>query len=499
MTSNHSKERWGITLLVGVSLASFATADAKEPPLKRPNVVLFLVDDLGWSDVGCYGSKFHESPNIDRFAKAGMQFWDAYAACPVCSPTRASIMSGKYPATLGLTDFIPGHQRPWAKLNVPPNAPNLPLEEVTIAEALKTVGYTTGYFGKWHLGGPTHYPPQQGFDESIVTSGRHFAPKFRTAPKVDVPKNASLAEFLTEKSEGFMEKNREKPFFLFVAHYLVHIPLEARAENISKYEAKPKPPEGINHPVYAAMVQEVDESFGRILGKLKELGLSENTVVIFTSDNGGLTRRFDGGGEAVTTNAPLRDEKGSLYEGGIRVPLLVDWKGHIPAGSESRVPVSTVDLLPTIVDLAGVPKPERPHVDGVSLVPILEGGKSLDRAAIYWHYPHYHHSTPASAIRAGDYKLLEFFEDGHRELYNLKSDIGESNDLASAKPQKTTELAAQLDQWRKKVGAKLPTANPNHDPERASQWSRRYGEKRPRKAKAGKSATSPNSNPTPPR
>ena len=432
----------------------------------RPNFVFILIDDMGWSDVGCYGSGFHETPNIDRLAGEGMQFTDAYAACPVCSPTRASIMAGQYPARVGITDFIPGHWRPYEKLIVPDNQLFLPPESVTIADALKKRGYSTGYIGKWHLGTQkAHQPGQQGFSW-VLGSARNQGDKRVTA--------------FTDGAIEFIEDNKEKPFFLFLSHHTVHIPLEAPEALVQKYKDKPKPPDGVNNPVYAAMVEHLDNSTGRIPKKLKELKLGDNTVVVFFSDNGGLYQAFGGyrgDRSPVMTNAPLREEKGTLYEGGIRVPLIVRWPGVVEPGSTCGEPVSSVDFYPTLLEIVGA-KGEPGHVrDGESILPLLKQTDRLERKAIYWHYPHYHHSRPAGAIRQGKWKLIEFYEDGRLELYNLKDDIGEKNNLAREKPRKAAGLQKKLAGWRKSVGAKMPTPNPDHDPARADEWGSRQQKK----------------------
>jgi arylsulfatase A len=332
---------------MGVGAASFAIqckssstayAGSSPGPDKKPNFVFILIDDMGWSDLTCYGSKFHETRNIDRLAKQGMRFTDAYAACPVCSPTRASILAGQYPARVGITDFIPGHYRPWAKLTVPENRLQLPLESVTIAEVLKEHGYATCYIGKWHLGGKPYLPDKQGFD-SVIADVRNQNDK-------------QVASF-TDEAIRFIEGHADKPFLLYLSHHTVHIPLEAPQELVEKYQNKLKPGNGVNNPVYAAMVEHLDHSVGQILGKLGELGLDDRTVVMFFSDNGGLRQRYDGKGEIVTSNAPLRDEKGTLYEGGIRVPLIIRWPGEVKAGATCSTPVSSVDFYPTILELAG--------------------------------------------------------------------------------------------------------------------------------------------------
>jgi len=451
-------------LAMGSSLASTSG--------RKPNIVFILVDDLGWSDLGCYGNPFHETPNIDRLAREGMRFTDAYAACPVCSPTRASILCGQYPARLGLTDFIPGHQRPYEHLSVPRNrTQHLPLEMETPAEALRPAGYVCGAFGKWHLGGRDYFPDKQGFDRFVVSGGgRHF--QNRTTPDLGLTADDYLTEALTLETERFIEAHREGPFFVWLAHYAVHIPLEARPAMIAKYERKPGPDGGINNAVYAAMVEHVDAGVGRIVAKLRELGLEDDTMVVLTSDNGGLRRMYTGEGPLVTTNAPLRGEKGTLYEGGIRVPLIVRWPGRIAAGRTCDVPVTSVDFYPTLRDAAGLAGDGDQALDGESLLPVLTGARSLKRDAVYWHYPHYHHSRPAGAVREKAWKLIEFYDDHHVELYNLANDIGETNDLAGRKPRRARRLREGLEAWRRSVGAAMPAPNPNHDPARAHEWGR---------------------------
>lgn len=450
---------------------------------QTPNVVLFLVDDLGWADLGCYGNKFHETPHIDRLARQGMRFTDAYAACPVCSPTRASLLTGRYPATLKLTDFIPGHWRPWARLVVPEFNQQLPHEEVTFAEVLGQGGYVSGAFGKWHLGARSHYPDTQGFDEFLVTRGRHFFPHVRATPPVEAMDGAYLADVLTARAEQFIAAHRDRPFVLYLSHYAVHIPLEAKSTLVEKYENKPKPAAGVNHPVYAAMVEHVDGSLGRIVEMLEKHALSDNTIVILFSDNGGLRRRFDGAGPVVTSNAPLRDEKGSLYEGGIRVPLIVRWPGVVEPGTLSHAPVSSVDIFPTMLEAAGLGEQIGESVDGESLLPLLAGSGRLDREAIFWHYPHYHHTAPAGAVRHGDFKLIEFFEHSRLELYNLKEDIGERHNLAEKMPAKTAQLRTTLADWRESVRAKMPQPNLQYDPTKEHVWGKRKREPPPAKAR----------------
>ncbi len=448
---------------IGLGAASLAVSSCTAGPAttlqKKPNIVFILIDDMGWPDVVCYGSKFHETPNIDRLASQGMKFTDAYAACPVCSPTRASIMAGQYPARVGITDFIPGHWRPYEKLVVPENRLQLPLESVTIGEALKERGYSTCYIGKWHLGGKGYGPDRQGFDKVVLGVKN---------------KNDKQVSGFTDQAIKFIEEKKQEPFFIYLSHHSVHIKLEAPEELVEKYKNKPKPASGVNNPVYAAMVEHLDTNVGRILKKLDDLNLAERTIVIFFSDNGGLRQAYGGYGgkkQIVSTNAPLRDEKGTLYEGGIREPLIVRWPGVVKAGSTCSEPVTSVDFYPTFLEI--VEGNSKQVLDGENILPLLKQTGKLKRDAIYWHYPHYHHSRPAGAIREGDYKLIEFFEDGQLELYNLKRDIGEKNNLAKTMPDKAADLQRKLAKWRQSVGAKMPTPNPDYDPARANEWKRR--------------------------
>jgi uncharacterized sulfatase len=443
------KKFQALRALIGVFVLAGLPGGSAAAEVAKPNIVFILIDDLGWADLACYGNKFHETPHVDALARQGMRFTDFYAASPVCSSTRASIHAGQYTPRVGVTNFIRGHWRPFEKLIEPPNGPSMPLGIVTIAEALKQAGYTTGHFGKWHLGPATHSPEKQGYDVSVVRGD---------------------AESLTDATVKFIRENRGRPFFVDLSHYWVHIPLRSGAEQIEKYRRKPKPPQGINNPVYAAMVADVDESTGRIMALLDELKLAENTVLIFTSDNGGLRRIYHGRGELVTSNAPLRDEKGSLYEGGIREPLVVRWPGVVRPGSVCREPTVSVDFYPTLLEVAAARPPADQVLDGVSLVPLLKQSGGLKREAIYFHYPHYHHSRPAGAIRAGALKLIEFFDDDALELYNLEEDIGEKTNLAEKLPQKARSLRAKLRAWRESVGAKMPRKNPEYDPGRAAQW-----------------------------
>ena len=440
----------------------------------RPNIICILADDLGWADLGCYGNTFNESPNIDRLAREGMRFTQFYAG-PVCSPTRANLQSGQDQARFGITQHIPGHRRPFAKLIDPVVPSHLPLEVETFAERLQAVGYATGYFGKWHLGGVGFSPGDQGWQTVVEARGNVVS----TQGSGD-PSQRRTAEFLTEHAIRFIEANKHRPFVMQVSHFAVHIPLTTTPDLLAKYQAKPPMPGYPSLPAYAGLLEELDQSVGRIVAAVDAAGLAERTLVVFLSDNGGL--EHEQSGRVVTSNQPLRGEKGTLYEGGIRVPAIARRPGQVPAGSVCTTPVITTDLYPTFVELASATMPAGQPCDGVSLARLLrDPATPLDRNALCWHLPHYHHSTPASAIRQGDWKLIEFFEDGAVELYDLGRDPGEQTDLAAAAPSRANALRAALGQWRQQIGARMPEPNPAYDPGRASQLG--GGERKARKKK----------------
>ena len=472
LTRSHFLFKLALLLVLLPSASAFGQT-------RKPNIVLVLIDDYGWADTGCYGSTFHRTPNIDALAARGMRFTDAYAAAPVCSPTRASLLTGKHPARLHLTDWLPGRDdKPNQKLARPTIQQELPLAETSLAEALKQAGYATASIGKWHLGGVGFEPERQGFDLNVTgdhtgTPLSYFAPYQRDGRFMPKLENAPAGEYLTDRltteAERFIEQNKDKPFFLYLPHYTVHIPLKAKAELIAKYRALPKPASGQNNPVYAAMIESMDDSIGRLTRKLEQLGLSDDTVFIFTADNGGLATP-EGPDTPATTNAPLRAGKGYLYEGGIRVPLIVTWPKRIKAGSVNRTPVYSADLFATAVEIAGLKNTT--GVDGLSMLPLLTGRGSFKREALYWHYPHYsnqsinggHLDQPGAAIRQGDYKLIEFYQDNHVELYDLKRDLGEKNDLARRRPPVAEQMRKKLAAWRQSVGAQMLTPNPNYKP-----------------------------------
>jgi arylsulfatase A-like enzyme len=444
-----------------LALLAAGPLQAPSAPDPRPNFVLVLVDDMGWTDLGCFGSGFYETPNVDRLAAQGMRFTHAYAACTVCSPTRASLMTGKYPLRVNITDWIPGHKRPKARLKVPEISLQLALDEVTIAEALKETGYATASIGKWHLGGPPFFPDKQGFDLNIGGYDKGQPPSYFTPYRIptlpDGEKDEYLTDRLSREAVRFIEANQDRPFFLYLPHYAVHTPLMGKKDVVEKYRAKARPGAGQGNAVYASMVESVDDGMGLILSRLDDLKIANRTVVIFTSDNGGLLR--------ITSNEPLRAGKGSAYEGGVRVPLIVRWPGVTRPGSASDVPIITPDLFSTILEIAGA-KGGPKGIDGESLVPLLKQTGDLRRDAIYWHYPHYHPggATPYGAVRKGNFKLIEFLEDGRLELYNLKEDVGEKKDLAADLPEKAKELRNLLSRWRVEVGARMPASNPDYDP-----------------------------------
>ncbi|MCB9767713.1 MAG: sulfatase [Candidatus Omnitrophica bacterium] len=452
--------------------------EAKDSPM---NVVFILADDLGWADLACYGGDYHETPNIDRLADSGVRFTQAYSASPVCTPTRASIMTGKHPARLHMTIWSEAAINPPMDRKMIPaeSEPNLPLAEHTLAEAFKEAGYETAHIGKWHLGDANHYPETQGFDWNI--GGTHwgapatfffpyrgpFHEEIRYVPHLEGGKAGEyLTNRLTDEALAFIERPRESPFFLYMAYHSVHTPIEAPEADVEAYRKKLKPEYKHQNPIYAAMVSTLDKNVGRILEKLETLGISENTIVIFASDNGGFVFPYRNTG-VVTDNFPLRSGKGSLYEGGIRVPFIAKVPGLTPSGVECDTQVSSVDFYPTLLDLTGIEisADAREVQDGVSLVSLLnDPDGSLEDRALYFHYPHYYFApktTPCSAIRKGDWKLIEHFEDEKVELFNLAEDLSESKDLSKENPEKTSELMNDLKVWRDRVDAQMPKPNPN--------------------------------------
>lgn len=442
-------------LFVVSSLALAITGRAVE----KPNIIFILVDDLGATDLSCFGSPFYQTPNIDRLARDGLKFTHAYAACTVCSPTRASIISGRYPAELHLTDWIAGHNRPKARLRIPDWSKNLTHDVPTLPQAMHAAGYTTAAIGKWHLGDDR--PDAYGFDVAIADNGKgqpatYFSP-YKNPHLTDGPPGEFLSDRLTAEAEKFIEQNKERPFFLYFAHYAVHTPLMGKAGVIAKYKDRATANDPQHNAIYAALVESVDDSVGHLRAKLEELKLSERTVVIFASDNGGLLLN------QVTFNLGLRAGKGSAYEGGVRTPAIALVPGVTLAGRANATPIISMDWTATILDLAGAKPLDQQR--GVSLQPILRGGEIAPRP-LFWHYPHYHPggATPYSAVLDDNWRLVEFFEDNHVELYHLSDDPLEAHDLAAAQPAKAGELKAKLHAWRESMGAQLPTPNPDYDP-----------------------------------
>jgi arylsulfatase A-like enzyme len=437
----------------------------KERP---PNIVFILADDLGYTDVACFGSKYYETPNIDRLASQGMRLLNHHH-CQNCTPTRAALMSGQYGARTGVYTVGGIDRFDWSKRPLRPvdNVTELPLDRDIIASQLKAAGYATGMFGKWHIGERGEYHPgKRGFDEAIVSAGVHF--DFDTNPKTEYPRGQYLADFLTDKAVDFIERHKDQPFFLYLPHFAVHAPHQAKPDLIERFNQKPGVG-GHNNPTYAAMIYSVDESVGRVMKTLDELKIADNTVLIFTSDNGGVGGYVREGIKKagdITDNAPLRSGKGSLYEGGTREPFIVRWTGVTRPGSACDLPTIHVDLYPTMLEIAGAPRP-RQVLDGESLVKLFrDPAAKLQRDAIFQHFPGYlgagvdaWRTTPVSVIQSGDWKLMEFLEDGRLELYNLADDIGETRNLAKDNPAKARELHARLVGWRNEVNAPMPSKN----------------------------------------
>lgn len=510
----------------------------------KPNIIFFLVDDLGWSDLGFEGSSFYETPNIDKFAHEGVSFSNSYAASHVCSPSRASILSGQYPARLHLTDWLPGRKNyPFQKLANADIVQHLPYDILTLPEILKDNGYVTAIIGKWHLGEDTLSTKRQGFDLHIPDynkgwpNGTYFSP-YNMKGLEGGPDGEYLTDRLTSEAIKYINENKEKPFFLFMSHFAVHDPIEGRPDLVKKYQKKlegmaasdklpfilePNPDDSIqltrealnellDQPNYkgfqlsphrtvkikqiqdnvqfAAMVESVDESFGRIISALDKLGVRDNTIIIFFSDNGGMSaanyykpdrkiapKSLDKA--FSTSNLPLRGGKGWLYEGGIREPLVIQWSGtKLRKGTVCNTPVISTDFYPTILDLAGISPPTSMQLDGLSLAPVLKASNNtgkLKSRALYWHFPQYSNhgqQSPGGAIRLGNYKLLEYYENYRVQLFDLKKDPGEQHDLSKEMPRKVKKLKKMLDDWRIDINANMPYSNTKYDPSYGDEWSK---------------------------
>lgn len=447
--------------------------------------MLILADDLGWADLGCYGADLHETPHLDQLAREGVRFTHACAPAPVCTPTRAALLTGQASARLRMTVWSEGSLDPPRdrRLLEAPSQHDLPHAQTTLARHLQAAGYLTALVGKWHLGDANHGPETHGFDVNIGGthwgapysffwpyrgSGR-FGGEFRYVPHLEFGRPGEyLTDRLTDEALRVLEHAGDQPFFLYLAHHAPHTPIEAKTNDVAHFQEKLRPGLNHQHAGYAAMVRSLDESVGRVLARLEARGLANNTLVVFTSDNGGYIGVDSRTGRRVTSNAPLRSGKASLYEGGLRVPLLVRWPGVTPAGAVCREPVLLTDLFYTLLEAAGLPVPASLPRDGLSLAPLLKQPEArLPREALFFHYPHYYHAprtTPVSAVRFGDWKLLEYFEDRRVELYNLKEDPGESTDLSLSRPEQAAEMRRRLDAWRQSVRAALPQTNPDYRP-----------------------------------
>ncbi len=456
---------------------------------QNPNIVFILIDDLGWTDLSCYGSTFYETPNIDKLFREGMHFTNAYAACPVCSPTRASILTGKYPANIGLTNFIGGHTK--GILIDAPYIDHLPTSEISLARTLNDHGYATWHVGKWHLGGEPFYPEKHGFEVNIGGCHRgmphqgYFSP-WGLDTLEDKQDGEYLTDRLTDEAIHLIEHGGETPFFLNMWYYSVHTPVEAKPQKIEKYKQKAQElgldtkqafVEGEffpcehkrdqrvtrrviqSDPVYAAMIESLDENIGRLVQAIENKGELEETIIFFTSDNGGLSTSEG----SPTCNFPLSEGKGWMYEGGTREPLIISYPKLIEPSSVCHVPVTSTDFYPTILDVVGIDLIPQQHQDGVSIYPLLKNEDNFERDTIYWHFPHYGNQggTPGCSVRKGNYKLIEFFEDNRLELYDLENDVGEKNNLSKKYPNITQDLHHQLIEWRESVHAKIPEPNPD--------------------------------------
>lgn len=452
--------------LIGLIIALGSLTATAGP---RPNIVFILADDLGYMDIGANNPKtFYETPNIDSIAKSGMRFTQGYSACSVCSPTRASIMTGKYPPRVRVTNFIGGKRT--GKMLPAVFADHLALEEITIAESLRAGGYTNFFAGKWHLGKEGFIPGAQGFDVGLLDNAPFGYPDGSVPQPADKEDDGKTSDYIANLAVKFIGANRDKPFFAYLPFQAPHIPIKARADLIEKYKRKAAsaPPDAWgtigankvrlvqNHAGYAAMIEQFDTAIGRVLAALKANGIAEKTIVIFMSDNGGLSTAEG----HPTSNVPLRAGKGWPYEAGVRVPFIIAAPGITKPGSVCDTPVISTDYYPTLLQLAGLPLLPEQHKDGVSLVPSLQGG-TLPARSLFWHYPHYANQGggPCGAIRDGDWKLIEWYEDGRLELFNVHDDMAETKNLADQSPDKVKRLHAQLIAWRKQVNAAMPTPN----------------------------------------
>lgn len=447
-------KRTVIALFITLSLTGYLSAQNSQS-----NILFFFMDDLGWKDLGCYGGGFIETPVADQLALEGMRFTNAYAS-PVCSPTRASIISGQNSARHGIWEVIGVNDRPYAKMKSPEKEILLDEQLITYADVLNQQGYTCGLVGKWHAGGKA---VDHGF---VQIDNKIYDPELKKYAEENDHQDLGV---ITANSLEFLRENKDKPFFLCVSHHMVHAPLSARPEMIDKYQKKLRKT-GIKevHPTYAAMTEMTDEALGMLLNELKIHGLEDNTIVLFYSDNGGMIgdMYLKKSTPLATTMKPLRNQKGTLYEGGIRVPFMVKWPGKVKPAAVSHEMVTSADLFSTIIEMGGGSLPKEQAVDGLSLVDLLQGKEeSLQRESLYWHFPTNQWTrSPMGAIRKGNYKLIEHFDDGSLELFDLDEDIGETINLVNKQPEKAKELLSDLNVWRKSLDAPMPTLNPDYDP-----------------------------------
>jgi arylsulfatase A len=468
-----------IFTLLAILILSGCQAVKRQKENAKPNVILFLVDDLGWTDAGTFGSDWYQTPHVDRLAASGVKFTNAYAACTVCSPTRASLMTGKYPARIHCTDWIPGHSMSGGKMRIPDWTQYLAEKEFTLAEALEDNGYTTAHFGKWHLGEDEKYwPEKQGFHYNFggwgagspkyKNSGGYFSP-YKNPRLTDGPEGEYLTNRLAAEVSDFIIEHKESPFFINFWLYNVHTPLQAEQDKIEKYKIRVDEKKNHNNPVYAAMIEHMDDALGKVVQTLKDQGLYNNTIIIFFSDNGGLIGNSNNR-KKVTSNFPLRSGKGDMYEGGVRVPLIIQWPEKIPGGEVKHDPVISTDLFNTILGLTGatIDTTYDSGRDGVDLSGLLFRNEIITREALFWHYPHYHPegAKPYGAVRKGNWKLIEVFEYDSLQLFNLKDDVQEQHNLALSYPEKLEELYRDLKSWRSEVSAQMPIENVRGDPDK---------------------------------
>jgi arylsulfatase A-like enzyme len=477
-------QAWLASLLANALLLSLAAASDGAAVVRPPNIIVFIVDDLGQRDLGCYGSSFYETPHIDRLAAGGVRLTRAYSACPVCSPTRASLVTGLYPQRTGITDYIGAPQPAAWKRNTrhlpAPYKLQLSLDHTTVAERLREKGYATFFGGKWHLGGEAYLPEDQGFDinrggteKGGPYGGKKYFSPYGNPKLTDGPPGEHLPDRLASEAAQFMEQHRDRPFLIWLPFYSVHTPLMARPDLEQKYLAKRRqleqvdqfadePPRKVrisqDHAVYAAMVEAMDQAVGKVLDQLTELQLDEQTLVIFTSDNGGLSTSEG----SPTSNQPLRAGKGWLYEGGIRTAAVLRWPARLPAAAVNNTPAISCDYVPTILDACRIPLPEGEHLDGVSLLPLMQPGVSPPQRSLFWHYPHYGNQggAPGAAMLEEDWKLIEWFEDGRLELFHLPSDPSEQRNLAESEAERAHGMLQRLRVWQADVGAIRSTDNP---------------------------------------